>query len=438
MNKKLIVLTVATLATPPVLAQSSVVIYGTVDAGFAWRGSHVDATQWQAVPGAGSAPSPGDAKSGVRKIGSRSALDSGLSEESRIGVRATENLGAGAKAGFVLEQGVKVDTGESTQPGMAFGRQSYVMLGNELGTVRMGRQFTAHHDLGTLVDPFAKGTVGRFDNVYLSEMHADNMFAYASPVWGGFSFSLAYSLNSSGPESVSNRGQGNDIDIRMAAFQPRYVRGPLMVGVNVHALTAKSDNPDLHGKRVFVYDLMGTYDFGSAKLAYAYGLRKADVDFSADGAFGGGDSRQWMLGVTMPVGHAGRFMTSYAQRRTEADWLGGDAKVNQWAVGYEHDLSKRTTLYAVYANLNNNALAEQALRDNADSITYANAPERALKDGGTETCIPGKEVGDPPICTPDYVQATLTPNNVGGSLGDASNPGEGAQRAINIGIRHRF
>jgi predicted porin len=311
------------------------------------------------------------------------------------------------------------------------------MLGNELGTLSLGRQFTAHHTLGSVVDPFAKGTVGRFDNVYLSEVRADNMLAYASPAWSGFSFNLGYSLNSKGPESLDNSGQGDNIDIRMAAFQPRYVRGPLMVGANVHALTAKSDNPDLNDKRVFVYDLMGTYDFGSAKLAYAYGLRKADFDFSTDGALGGGDTRQWMLGVTMPVGHSGRLMTSYAQRRTEAEWLGGDAKVNQWAIGYEHDLSKRTTLYAVYANLNNNALAEQALRDNADAVAYAGDPDRALVYSGDFTCIPGSEPGSE-VCTPILESATLTPNHVGGSLGDATNPGDGAQRAINIGIRHRF
>ncbi|MGE7086694.1 porin [Achromobacter xylosoxidans] len=49
----------------------------------------------------------------------------------------------------------------------------------------------------------------------------------------------------------------------------------------------------------------------------------------------------YLAGISMPTGKAGTLMASY-QRATSSDITG-------WALGYQHDLSKRTNLYA-YVN----------------------------------------------------------------------------------------
>eukprot|EP01040_Poterioochromonas_malhamensis_P026971 gene26971-34042_t len=88
-------------------AQSSVTMYGVVDAGITYDNG----------PSAGT----------VTK------LESGIESGSRLGFRGTEDLGSGLKALFVLEQGFDIDTGRSGQGGRLFGRQAWVGLNSEYG-----------------------------------------------------------------------------------------------------------------------------------------------------------------------------------------------------------------------------------------------------------------------------------------------------------------
>jgi len=52
----------------------------------------------------------------------------------------------------------------------------------------------------------------------------------------------------------------------------------------------------------------------------------------------------------VPVG-AGEIRLAYSTYKI--DQVGADPRVNKLALGYVHNLSKRTALYATYAHLNN-------------------------------------------------------------------------------------
>ena len=94
----------AALATAALTAQaqSSVTLYGTVDA---------------AVEHLSNAPTGG--------ITRMPGLTGG-SAPSRLGFRGSEDLGGGLRAIFTLEQGISVDNGTLNQGGRAFGRQAFV------------------------------------------------------------------------------------------------------------------------------------------------------------------------------------------------------------------------------------------------------------------------------------------------------------------------
>jgi predicted porin len=63
--------------------------------------------------------------------------DTGIYDNSsRIGLRGTEDLGGGLKAGFVIEHGFSADTGSAA--GTFWGRESTVSLSGSLGTLRLG------------------------------------------------------------------------------------------------------------------------------------------------------------------------------------------------------------------------------------------------------------------------------------------------------------
>jgi len=147
MKKSLIALAVLT-ASGISFAQSSVTLFGIVDAAYAkGTGSVSDKTQLQ---------------------------NSGYNS-SRFGVRGTEDLGGGLKASFWLEAGVNNDDGTGAASntnnqavtaanagtqGLTFNRRSTVSLEGGFGEVRLGRDYTPQFWTETAYDPFGTNGVG--------------------------------------------------------------------------------------------------------------------------------------------------------------------------------------------------------------------------------------------------------------------------------------
>jgi predicted porin len=108
-------------------AQSSVQIYGLIDAG-------VDYTT--------NTNAAGD--NATRVI-------SGGKNTSRWGLRGSEDLGGGLKVVYGLEGGILMDTGAAD--GALFKRQAFVGLDGSFGRVVIGRSFTTTYDFVILFDP---------------------------------------------------------------------------------------------------------------------------------------------------------------------------------------------------------------------------------------------------------------------------------------------
>lgn len=343
MQKKLIALAVAgMIAAPAAMAQSNVTIYGLVDMGYTYRSDNI-----------------------ASGVGSKSALDSGVQSGNRLGFRGTEDLGNGLKAGFVLEMGLFVDNGQSRSDGN-FSRQSFLTLSGDFGTVAAGRQYSPQFNMLSALDPFGTGTVGQANNLYVHDTRLSNTIAYVSPSFSGLNVTVAHSTQADGinQENLANVG-----DARVWAIAPVYRNGPIMVGLNYHRIKAKS----VSDSATKVWDLGGSYDFGVVKLSAMYGSRK-DSDINLD-------RRQWFVGATAPVSEVGNVLLSYGQTKNKG--VTGSPKATQWALGYTHNLSSRTNLYAAYADISN-------------------------KSGAAF------------------------------SVGDSSNSGQGYQQGFSVGVRHRF
>ncbi|CAM5504869.1 porin [Thauera mechernichensis] len=330
MQKKLIALAVAGLVSAPAFAQSNVTIYGVVDMGYQYTSG-----------------------SDTKSLKSRSGVDSGLQSGSRIGFRGTEDLGNGLKAGFVLENSISPDVSSN----VSLARQSFLSLSGGFGTVAVGRQYSPQYNLVSAIDPFGAGTVGDVTygrGVYFQgasvapdSIRLDNLVAYVSPSFGGLTVTAGYTADAIGDEPLVARGAQSSA-AEIWAVSPVYKNGPLMVGLNYHQV--KIDSLDHKDK---VWDLGGTYDFGVVKVAALYG------QFDTDEGSESGKVKQWMLGLSAPVGAAGRAMFSYSS--FEGSWTGEpDAEADKWAIGYTHSLSKRTNLYAAYADIDTNQEARGA------------------------------------------------------------------------------
>ncbi|MDR0674402.1 MAG: porin [Zoogloeaceae bacterium] len=379
MQKKLIVLVVAAAASGVALAQTNVQIYGSIDVGFSHRGDNVN-----------------------DGVGSKNAIDSGISSGNRLGFRGTEDLGNGIKALFVLESGFQGDTGTLGQSPAAigsrlFGRQAYLGLTGNFGTVIAGRLYAPHYSLVSSIDPFRSGTVGQYRNVFASGLQApgenlfdptrvDNAVAYVSPSWGGFNVTAAYSTNAIGTESVENNH-----DNTVIALLPRYTNGPLDVGFSYHRIKDDDDGAGILGAikpKITNWAVAGTYDFKVVRLHAFYDKNKLSV---SNPGWDDITLKSWLLGVTVPFGkHA--IQASYTQSKLDDQTDDSAGKAKQWALGYTYALSRRTNFYAAVSDISN---------DNEDG-RKANKVRRTA------------------------------------SVGDASNGGEGYQNGFNIGLKHTF
>ena len=409
MQKKLIALAVAGLLSAPAFAQSNVTIYGTVDYGFTSLGSH-------AVPYTYSYDAQNDmilANPGTRPK-ARSGIDSGISKNNRLGFRGSEDLGNGLKAVFVLETGLQGDGQHDHGLFNGVTRQAYAGLAGGFGTVAFGRQYTPQHLFTAAVDPFGKQGLGNAGNIMMQDTRLSNLVAYISPNWGGFSFVAGWTWNggtagngmpdwvgyfllpgATVPVGGQNEAVANDGDVQVWAIAPSFTWNNLFVGVNYHQAKVNS-NPGSSFKAVNVWDLMASYDFGFVKVGGVFGQRKSNAA-AYNRLVGVNDdvkTRQWMLGATFRITPNDSILTSYT--RVQEDGLIDDVKsrIGQWAIGYEHALSKRTVLYSQFAkqSWNNDAETWRFHSIQTDS-TIGGVGVRQLTGGGAAPYKRGFAVG---------------------------------------------
>ncbi len=350
MKKTLITLAVLAAATGVAQAQSSVVIYGTVDAGFvSERGG---------------------------KAGTTNKIDSGVASASRLGFKGTEDLGSGLSALFVLESGFKVDSG--SQDGEAlFGRQAYLGLSSKTaGTVTLGRQYTPwYNTLSKVADPFAAGYAGSAKNLFpAGTTRTSNTVMYSSPNFSGFDADVAYSAGNKDQESLVSSKIGRQMGASVG-----YANGPL----NARLAYNNTSNDKQVGLTTTVAETgsarnwlaAANYDFAVAKAYVAYGVNKGDNSSTRNNATAGdlfnikstggltNDSTTALIGATVPVGPAGTVMASIIHVN---DKNNSNADANQFAVGYSYALSKRTSTYASYAKISNKNNAGYTVGNNSN------------------------------------------------------------------------
>ncbi|HJV82023.1 porin [Noviherbaspirillum sp.] len=351
MKKSLLAIAVFGVFAGAASAQTNVTIYGVADAGIRYRdnGASTNSKTW--------------------------GLDSGLQSGSRIGFKGSEDLGGGLSALFTLETGFNIDDGSLGQgiaaststPALTrlFGRQAFVGLSGRFGAVKLGRQYAPIRVALESIDPFGLGGAGNAANVFnVHGERTDNTLNYTTANIGGFSGQLAYSFG----EIAGDNSAGRQIGVSGG-----YANGPLNIVVAYHkqnllgggTATAFPATPAGDAKTTM---LGGTYDFGVAKLHAAYSRTKGE---SAAGVTNL-DRDDAMIGVSAPVG-AGTILASYILRRDDIAGTGGTSRdANQIALGYLHNLSKRTNLYTMYARTTNDAGAtlNGAASAGADPSTF--------------------------------------------------------------------
>ncbi|HJV81116.1 porin [Noviherbaspirillum sp.] len=273
---------------------------------------------------------------------STTGLTSGIQSGSRLGFKGTEDLGGGMAAIFALENGFDISTGAAAQGGTLFGRQAWVGLKGGFGTVKLGRQYTPLFIALDTIDPMGTGLSGGGNGIAAvfnpgvgyTNPRMNNTINYSFAA-AGVTGELAYGL---GEVAGSNR-TGREIGANVG-----YANGPITAVV---AYDDKNDTAIGSQGNIRTWMLGGAYDLHVAKLHAAFADNRGDNAVGATAL----RSRDWMLGVSAPVGGTGTVLASYVRHDDRLSTGAVDA--DYWQLGYTHGLSKRTNLYTSYSKLNN-------------------------------------------------------------------------------------
>lgn len=333
MKKSLVALALMGAFSSAAFAQSSVVIYGTLDAG-------INKTTNSANP----------------------ALSEGKRDNNKLGFRGVEDLGSGLKALFQLEIRFEPDTGTIegvTRP--LFQGQSRVGLQGDFGTVRLGRALTALQETTTLFEPWSgmPNQAGFQTDIMVSGYrtalsgsgsdplgpagNSGNRFSnalwYNTQVYNGFQLNLNVG-------SKENNGLATAIVGRGTVAAPQYPVGA-MAGSYPYSVSATYMAPGNLPQYAFYigternatevkWHSVGAYfrPIPALKLMAMYGKQDlGSIVATNDGI------TAWMLGANYTYG-PGMFRLGYGQKDPD-----GQIKTKQISVGYEYNLSPRTYLY---------------------------------------------------------------------------------------------
>jgi len=335
-------------------AETSVTLYGLVDAGMIYQRAKVGTTD--------------DARGQYGgDYQSRIGFEGGQQSGSRWGLRGTEDLGNGVAANFVLESGFNVGDGRSQQ-GRLFNRQATVGLSSAAGSLDLGRQTNVASRFFEGIDPFAldfyaanMGTTFGAANT----VRYDNTVMYTSPLFSGFQFAGGYSFATDTTADVVGFRTGENN--RAATAGIRYIGGPLTVALSYDRQWLKPNQP-----RPDQWIVGAAYDLEVVKLSAAYG-RSTDGAISgpglplaegrSDNGFGsttgaftweGLKVNSYMAGVSAPIGPSTALFGSYQR----ADPNKGLTPTNIYSLGSTYELSKRTNLYAYGSYADNHSFID--------------------------------------------------------------------------------
>lgn len=270
---------------------------------------------------------------------SETKIDSGGLSGSRLGFSASHDLPGGMKVLGRLEAGVAADSGNATQGGRVWGRQTWVGLSGGFGTLTLGRQYTPNFIAVDSDDPFETGAGSAASSGIVSLVggpRKDHSLVYELPKMGSVSASFMYAMG----EQPGDRSHG-----AFFAGSARYADGPLGLGVAY----ARQAAPDAASVAATSLLLAGSFDFGAAKLMGGFQAVRnlthaANVDDNRDEAF---------LGVQVPVGE-GSFWAGAGTGRFKNQ---SGTRATQGSVAYLHKLDKSTTVYGVLTSISNGSAA---------------------------------------------------------------------------------
>jgi len=337
--KKTLIALAAVAATGAAFAQSSVTLYGVADVAVGDRNNPAGATGATLSNNTGG---PNSANFSGMTTDSFQAISAGTLNNgtSRFGLRGTEDLGGGLKAGFNFEGGLNLANGAGT--GNLFARAANVSLMGGFGEIRAGRSLTpsfysvAAWELTGTANYSAVANQFGFGG---QNSRNDGLIMYRSPSFGGLTVDLGMVLagNCVNTSAVVTGGDCTATTKGKAKMDltATYKAGPLVASFAYNKVSG--NDPTGGAKRDASYVIGGKYDLGMMAVAGSY--HNIDVSGNAD------TKKGFTLGVSVPMGPV--TLTADVARATNNSST-VNFKNTDFVLEAKYALSKRTFAYGVY------------------------------------------------------------------------------------------
>ena len=299
----------------------------------------------------------------TRTGGNNSANQTKISSNaSRVGFKGSEDLGGGTNAVFQIEQGVNVDTGTWGSAN----RNTFVGLsGESWGAVLLGNNDSSYKSSTRKMDLFMDsiadnrslmGGVGGKSAVITFDRRSPNSITYNSPDFSGVKISAQYNAGAELAASGTSKGSA-------WSLAGTYAAGPISAALAYE----NHDFGDAVGDMQIVPATFKDKKERSYKLAGGYAVDQFAVNVifekTSDDLGAGGrdafDHRTWYIGGKFNVSAGDAVKLAYTKMNDVGD--ANETGARQMSIGYDHAMSKRTTVYALYTRLDNDKSASYSL-----------------------------------------------------------------------------
>jgi predicted porin len=290
------------------------------------------------------------------------------SNASRLGFKGSEDLGGGLSAVWQIESTIGLDSSASTLAN----RATWAGLSSkEMGTLSAGRHETAYKMATRGYDVFSDGIADNRNimggggasstvaaaqgaNAYMAfDARQPDTVRYDSPNINGFTVAATYTAS-----SETNTSSALDTKGRGESLSANYASGPMTLAA-------------AYEKHVFGYAVenmgqvaAGKTDEKAWKVGGSYTMNQFGVNAvyekttdSFGSTAGGLGHKAYYLAGTMMATANDKLKLSYTKVGDLKDGTATSTGAKQWAVGVDHAMSKRTTVYALYTKLSNDANA---------------------------------------------------------------------------------
>jgi predicted porin len=339
MQKKIIALAIASALTAPALAFADATVYGQANLS-------VDMVS-----------------DGMTNSTRTNQLNSNTS---RLGVKGSEDLGSGLSAIAQMEGTIGMDTG--TIGTTLFDRDTFLGLSSvTAGTALLGRHATPYYMATRKLDMFADGIADNrgsqvagkvattpFNDTLMGGGHdtrLPNVIAYISPAMSGFSVAAATVF---GGETASTANPTKGTLLSLAGM---FEQGPIYAALAYDNIKAGSAGSGDLGTGTFgaVDDKATAFKAGGSFTTDAFAVNAVIERLTHTVAATGADSKNtnFYLAGKFNISSTDDVKLAYTRR---GDHTGVTDNAKEYTIGYDHSLSKATSVYALYSKLTDNTV----------------------------------------------------------------------------------